>query len=211
MRKYIFLSIALLQGVLVFGQGGAPEMKTDLPTIIPPSPTVAGLMKFEEVPVSNYTGIPDVSIPLFSTIAKYGLNFNMSLSYHPGSIKKDDVAGFTGLGWSLMAGGTISRTVRDIPDEFYGYIGSGESAELKIGLYHTSNSPSGFHQNNYYNIIDSLPSTHNFNHESEEINRFLFETAIKNRFDSKHDLYQFNFMGYSGRFIIEKNQMEVLR
>lgn len=43
-----------------------PEIKTDLPTVIPPSPTVAALMKFEEVPVSNYTGVPDISIPLYS-------------------------------------------------------------------------------------------------------------------------------------------------
>lgn len=202
MKKYIVVSIVLFWGVFGFGQ--APEIKTDIPNIIPPSPTVAGLMKFEEVPVSNYTGIPDISVPLFTTTANHGLPINISLSYHPGSIKKDEMAGFTGLGWSLIAGGTISRTVRDIPDDFYGNIGSGASAKLKVGIYHNDPSSYPLHENNYYGIIDSLPSNYSFDHESEEINRFFFETAIKNTFDSKHDLYQFNFMGYSGRFVIKK-------
>jgi YD repeat-containing protein len=202
MRKYSLLIIALLQSILLFGQGPSiPEIKAELPTVIPPSPTVAALMKFEEVPVSNYTGVPDVSIPLFSTTANHGLAFNMSLNYHPSGIKKEDVPGFTGLGWSLLAGGTISRTVRDVPDDHYS-LGS-MYTKLKVGLYH--NNPSyGDYENNYYSIIDSLPADHIFDHFSEEINRFFFEAGVKQQFDSKHDLYQYNFMGYTGRFIIEK-------
>ena len=34
--------------------------------MFPAAPTANNLMKFEEVPVSYYTGIPDVSIPLFN-------------------------------------------------------------------------------------------------------------------------------------------------
>ena len=33
----------------------APPQPSDLPTILPPSPTVAALMHFEEVPVNNYS------------------------------------------------------------------------------------------------------------------------------------------------------------
>jgi hypothetical protein len=60
MKKYLLL-VAVTINTALFAQN--PEIKTDLPTIIPPSPTVAALMKFEEVPVSNYTGVPDISIP----------------------------------------------------------------------------------------------------------------------------------------------------
>jgi len=194
MRK-IFIIVFIILGFKAIAQN--PEIKSDLPTIIPPSPTVAALMKFEEVPVSNYTGVPDVSIPLFSTTANHGLEVNIALSYHPSSIKKDEISGFTGLGWSLIAGGTISRTVRDIPDECYDLVNK------KIGIYHNGSNPV-HHRNNYYNVIPLLNSNYNFNREDEEINRFLFEANEKKLFDSKHDLFQFNFMGYTGRFIIEK-------
>jgi YD repeat-containing protein len=195
MRKYSLVITLLVFVNVCFSQN--PEINTELPSLVPPSPTVSALMKFEEVPVSNYTGVPDVSIPLYSTTTKHGLEVNISLSYHPSSIKKDDISGFTGLGWSLIAGGTISRTVRDIPDECY------DLAKRKIGIYHNASNPNQ-HRNNYYDVIPLLNSNYNFNTEDEEINRFLFETNEKNLFDSKHDLYQFNFMGYTGRFIIEK-------
>ena len=202
MKRYSLLLIILFQSIIVLGQGpSTPEIKSELPTIIPPSPTVANLMKFEEVPVSNYTGVPDISIPLYSTTANHGLDVSVSLSYHPSSIKKEDAPSFTGLGWSLIAGGTISRTVRDVPDDHFS-LGSTYS-KLKVGIYH--NNPSfGNHENNYYKIIDSLPADRSFNHNSQAINRFLFESGVKQQFDTKHDLYQFNFMGNTGRFIIEK-------
>lgn len=201
MRKYTLLIIVLLQSVVVFGQ--AEELiKTDLPTIIPPSPTVATLMKLEEVPVNNYTGTPDISIPLFNIIGNHGLAFNMSLNYSPSSVKKEEIAGYTGLGWSLLAGGSISRTVRDIPDD--AYVIANNFHTKKIGIYHND---SGYlsERNNYYDIESLLTSNFNFDRENENINRFLFETNEKHHFDSKHDLYQFNFMGYAGRFIIKKS------
>jgi hypothetical protein len=40
----------------------------------------------------------------------------VSLSYHA-SLKVDDVASWIGAGWSLNAGGVITRSVRGRPDE----------------------------------------------------------------------------------------------
>lgn len=200
MKNYSLLIIVVLQSIVVSGQN-TPEIKADLPTIIPPSPTVAALMKFEEVPVSNYTGIPDISIPLFSTTTNHGLDINIALSYSPSSIKKEENAGYTGLGWSLIAGGTISRTVRDIPDD--AYVQSSNFTSKKIGIYHNDSNLAG-DNNNYYDMLPLLTSTYSFDREDEAINRFLFEANEKQKFDTKHDLYQFNFMGFTGRFIIEK-------
>lgn len=200
MKNYSLLIIVVLQSIVVSGQN-TPELKADLPSIIPPSPTVAALMKFEEVPVSNYTGIPDISIPLFSTTANHGLDINIALSYSPSSIKKEENAGYTGLGWSLIAGGTISRTVRDIPDD--AYVQPSNFTAKKIGIYHNDGNLAG-DNNNYYDMLPLLTSTYSFDREDEAINRFLFEANEKQKFDTKHDLYQFNFMGFTGRFIIEK-------
>jgi hypothetical protein len=176
--------------------------KNHVPNIIPPSPSVSGLMKFEEIPVSNYTGVPDISIPLFSDNTFFGLNISVGISYHTASVKKNDVASSTGLGWSLMAGGTISRTVMGLPDEYY------DSSTGKCGIYHVSN--------NFYTVLNLVNNNNLYDPELTnhlETNKFMFEANEKQIFDTKHDLYQYNFLGRSGRFIIKKveNEYQVIK
>jgi YD repeat-containing protein len=219
MKKY-FIVFTLLLCKNIYCQN--PEIKTDLPTIIPPSPTVAALMKFEEVPVSNYTGVPDISIPLFSsTTHSKDINLDISLKYHPSGVAADERASDVGLGWSLFAGGTISRTVRGLPDEILIYPGSGHGPVSdpigKIGLYHTNLANNS---NNYYFFKENIANvtqdyyTPNLSQQVQNIgNEFLWNAAIKGKYDTEHDLWQFNFMGKSGRFYIKKNgsnQLEVV-
>jgi YD repeat-containing protein len=200
MKLYRLLFLAFIQVYLVYGQDNA-TIKTDLPTILPPSPTVAALMKFEEVPVSNYTGVPDISIPLFntSTLSK-DINLDISLKYHISGIAANEVASDVGLGWSLFAGGTISRTVRGLPDEELAPPG-GQNGSGKIGIYHDDIY---INANNYYNLFDDNGNLMNSSN-TEMLNEFLWEVNEKKKYDSEHDLWQFNFLGYSGRFYIKKN------
>ncbi len=166
-------------------------ISTQLPEIIPPSPTVASLMKFEEIPVSNYTGIPDISIPIYNmeTISK-DLSVNVSLNYHPADIQISSVASCTGVGWSLFAGGSISRTVRGLPDEL--------KSGSKRGIYHSDNEYDDVFFDDNWNYITPQPT--------EEYHSFLWDTYINGQKDTEQDIYQFNFMGYSGRFLIRKNK-----
>lgn len=88
----------------------------DLPKIIPPSPEAASLGKFTEVPISHYTGLPNVSIP----IASYevgGKSFPVGISYHARGVQVAEVASRVGIGWALNAGGQISRQIRNQPDD----------------------------------------------------------------------------------------------
>ncbi|WP_316795509.1 hypothetical protein [Pedobacter agri] len=198
--------ISLLCFWQIFNAQQAPQIKTDLPTIIPPAPTAAALMKYEEIAVNNYTGIPDVSIPLLSlpTNSK-DLQLDISLKYHPGNVKGDNVAGDVGLGWNLFTGGTISRTVRGLPDEIYIPALSGSNIQSKIGLYHTAN---GSFNNFYYAKIGNLSQ---FVYDQPyDANKYYWETVEQNKFDTEQDLWQFNFMGKTGRFYIKKNQDGVL-
>ena len=161
-------------------------MAQELPQVIPPSPTVANLMHFEEVPISYYTGQPNISIPIYSKQLNSDLSMNIALFYNTQGVKIDNISGWTGTGWSLMAGGSISRTVRDLPDE----ISPTNSSHSKKGIYH---------QNDYWIYLNQTGT------ESIEYNYNVLkpgEADSKN--DSKPDLYQFNFMGYSGRFIVFK-------
>jgi hypothetical protein len=81
------------------------------------SPTAANLGVYGEMPVSYYTGTPNISIPLYEIKGKQ-VTVPVSLSYHPSGIRPEIHPGPVGLGWSLQAGGVISRTVRgNSPDE----------------------------------------------------------------------------------------------
>lgn len=91
----------------------------DIPKVTPPSPNAASLGKYGDIPVSLYTGIPNISIPLYTiTVGKFSLP--ISLSYHSQGLKVEERAGWVGLGWSLNAGGVITRTVHGLADEVGG-------------------------------------------------------------------------------------------
>ncbi|RNC85968.1 MAG: hypothetical protein ED557_04155 [Balneola sp.] len=80
------------------------------------SPTAYSLGKYGETPVSLYTGVPDISIPI-TTITGASYSLPISLSYHAGGIKAQEVASWVGLGWSLNAGGVITRSTRGDADD----------------------------------------------------------------------------------------------
>jgi YD repeat-containing protein len=203
MKKYSLLVIVLLQSIIVLGQ--EIPIKKELPTIVPPSPTVAALMKFEEIPVNNYTGVPDISIPLFnSTTRSKDINLNLSLKYHSTGVAVDEKASNVGLGWSLFAGGTISRTVKGMPDEL---LKEPYTFEAKIGIYQDQTTVTNFpnRYDEFLNIIDNVSNPTNAQKELRK--EYLFESNEKGKYDNEHDLWQFNFMGHTGRFFIKKNNV----
>jgi YD repeat-containing protein len=88
----------------------------DLPKVTPPSPNAASLGKYGDVPVGRYTGVPDLSIPLY-TIALGDFQMPIGLSYHSQGLKVEEKSGNIGLSWTLNAGGVITRTVKGLADE----------------------------------------------------------------------------------------------
>lgn len=90
-----------------------------LPKVLPPSPDAASLARYGEVPVDLSKGIPSISIPIYE-IQSGSLKVPISLSYHASGLKVNDVASSTGTGWSLNAGGAITRAVNSLPDEANG-------------------------------------------------------------------------------------------
>jgi hypothetical protein len=75
--------------------------------IIPQSPEVAGLGKFGDIPVGEYTGTPNISIPIY-VVKEGNLQLPISLSYHASGIQVSQEATWVGLGWNLIAGGNIA-------------------------------------------------------------------------------------------------------
>jgi hypothetical protein len=111
MKKSIIKTLNLLAFFL-----SASVFAQDLPTIVPPSPEAASLGKFAEVPISHYTGLPNISIPItsFNLGSK---SFPVSLSYHARGVRVEEIASRTGIGWALNAGGQISRQIRSTADD----------------------------------------------------------------------------------------------
>lgn len=110
-KLFIILLLAIIGSVLpALGQSN-PE----LPQMIPPSPEASALGKYGEIPVGKSTGVPNISVPVYE-IKTSRFNLPISLSYHASGIKVDQTATWVGLGWSLNAGGVITRTILGEPD-----------------------------------------------------------------------------------------------
>lgn len=76
------------------------------------TPQTYAFEKYGNIPVNLYTGMIDMRIPLYNLNIDGENSINVMLSYDSSGFiphKKGDLGG---MGWSLIAGGRISRTVR---------------------------------------------------------------------------------------------------
>jgi YD repeat-containing protein len=156
------------------------------PIVIPPSPDVASLMKFTDVPVSYYTGTPQISFPLY-TLKSNCASVNIGLGYNASGIKVEEEASWIGLGWNLMAGGAISRSVVGKPDENtpgYRY----DAKALKLPLY-TAATP--------YDWLNTLSTCDMLN-------------MSNGTRDVSPDIYYLNFNGYSAKMYFDQNGTPLL-
>lgn len=115
-RILLLMKVVMLLPNLVISQSGDID---NLKNIVPPSPNASSLGKYGEWPVSLYTGVPNISIPVY-TLKGRGVAVPISLSYHAAGNKVGEIASWVGLGWSLHAGGIISRSVKGLPDDIQG-------------------------------------------------------------------------------------------
>uniref|UniRef100_UPI00404A79BE hypothetical protein n=1 Tax=Gelidibacter sp. TaxID=2018083 RepID=UPI00404A79BE len=182
LKELQFTLIVVFYSTLISAQNGFPNQNAsaDLPTIISPAPTVAGLMRFEEVPIDAYSGQPNISIDLLSVPISSNMNYNLTLAYNTQGVRLDERSSWVGKGWSLISGGVISRSIKGLPDET-NFLPGGR------GVYH----------NNFENFSSFTLA------QKEE---FLWKTANGDeKYDSDYDLYQYNILGRTGRFIVEKD------
>ncbi|MDQ0636545.1 hypothetical protein QF042_000110 [Pedobacter sp. W3I1] len=115
MKNFLLLSVL---AVFIAGKVSAQDANSILKKMTPPSPDVASLGKFLETPVSLYTGVPSISIPIIELTAGKA-RLPVSIDYHAGGIRVDEIASSIGLGFSLNAGGIISKKVNGFPDFSY--------------------------------------------------------------------------------------------
>ncbi|MEP3386211.1 MAG: hypothetical protein ABJN84_16735, partial [Flavobacteriaceae bacterium] len=112
--KQVLLLLALSAQLMLNAQ-----VEVELPNIVPLSPDAASIAKYGEIPVSYFTGVPNIAIPIHN-ISSGELYLPLLLSYHAGGNKVESIASWVGLGWSLSSIPSISRSVRGIADDVGG-------------------------------------------------------------------------------------------
>lgn len=164
------------------------DYRSTLPGYIPASPTASSLAIFSDYPVSYYTGVPDISIPLYEVNID-GYKLPISLNYHASGVRVNQEASWVGLGWALNAGGVISRTVKCY-DDFLEYTYPGKS--LRAGYYDgpEANNPT---VNDYFTTI----------YDGTVARKELIT-------DSEPDIFSYSLPGLSGKFLIDKSRGAVL-
>jgi len=178
--KKIKINGTLIILLVFFSKIACGQVEQKLPNAIPPSPNAASLGKYGEIPVSLYTGLPNISISILNSNIKQ-FDFSINLSYHASGLKVEEYASSYGTGWTLNAGGVISVSFRGVDDKDYnGYLNNdGQYAKL---------------------IQKYLKNEMSWAEKQE----FLLQCS-KGQIDTEPDLFTFNFCGHSGKFTFDSN------
>ena len=159
---------------------------------IPPSPTVASLVTVEKDEANN-AGQISQTVSLWQI--KLGeKSFPINLTYSSSGVKVEEIPSYVGTGWNLSAGGVITRSVIDLPDD----IDDGLHGK---GILHT-NLLSEI--DNHYNTINSQGYVESTSKDffKQKIN----ENNLDTRNDTQPDIFYYNFFGVNGQFVFDKNK-----
>jgi RHS repeat-associated protein len=115
-KKTVIVFLSLMLGIASKGYNASDISKQIIREVEPISPQADVLKKFGEYPMDYSTGVPNISIPLYEIkVGSYTLP--ISISYHASGIKLQDVSSPIGLGWALIAGGSIIRQIKGAVDK----------------------------------------------------------------------------------------------
>lgn len=110
MKKRVFFIFILCWGI--FGMSRAQKFE--------PGEQAKGLADLKSSSVDYSTGTFNYTIPLFELSSGH-FTLPVSLVYSARGVKVDEAEGPWGIGWNLMCGGVITRTVRGgLADDYYG-------------------------------------------------------------------------------------------
>ncbi|THU33563.1 hypothetical protein FAM09_25795 [Niastella caeni] len=148
--------------------------------VTPVSPEAAALAKMVNYPVNLNTGVPDISIPLY-TIETGGMALPVTLQYHAGGFNINEHSTRAGLGWSLSCDLQITRTVNGLDDfDYRGYL---QNSDIK------SHNPAN---NATYYPLGPANWQHAYRFSAGEL-------------DGMPDKYYYKLLNKSGSFYFRKN------
>jgi hypothetical protein len=157
------------------------------------SPEVAAFNKNIETPVSLYTGVPNISIPLYNIHIR-DVDVPITLDYHAGGIRADEEATWVGLGWSLNYGGQITRTIKGSADE-KSYFGA--TGEYSVAGFNSL--PTNITTDVINGTTQIILST-----SDEEREEDIEDAKMGESHDYMPDDFHYSVLGYSGEFMFSQ-------
>lgn len=181
--KYSIFIILIFCFMGIKAQSGTGSEFSDpgyMMKMTPPSPTAFSFSKYGDTGINESMGIITPEIPI-GTYKAGSITLPISINYSGNGVKVDQAATWTGINWSIAAGGAITRQVRGEDDLM-------------------SHIRSKFYSWDVLQAMDIFTSTSNYN----EVESFVYDTFI----DSEVDMFYFNFLGYSGSFYLTEEDGE---
>lgn len=96
---------------------GSNDYSIKMPDFPYKSPEAAAFQKYGEFQMNEYTGNPNINIPLY-TIKDRDIEIPLALSYDASGIKVGQEASWVGLGWNLNVGGCINLVQAGTLDKY---------------------------------------------------------------------------------------------
>jgi YD repeat-containing protein len=187
------------------------------------SPNAATLVNAHSSAVAPYTGALTLSIPLYR-LQERQVDIPISLNYAATGFKPDEQPGWVGMGWSLEAGGVITRSVQDLPDELTmdspplqvptGLVPrvAGKSSLYKAGLFWMNDWQSLWDNARAGTTPQALLTLAEANDERvanwpnprgpQEPTASPAIEGLTNVLDTEPDIFTFSFPGGSGKFYL---------
>ena len=187
--------------------------------LVPVSPSEFQFLKHTEIPVSEYTGIPSISVPIY-TVNVDGVSVPISLNYHAGGVRVSEDASWVGLGWDMTFGSVI-QMINDQDD--YGYSWGELNPKVLPDYYHNAIPGSFAYRWNYFLYCNgttqglswtpTLPvnspqanfgfmiATDYYAPVNGEFNTRRLELFDYPEYDSEPDIFKANFLGHSINYI----------
>jgi YD repeat-containing protein len=176
-----YFNTFILSFLIFFGASDVIHAQVNLENIIPISPNAAAVARYGEVPVGYFTGIPNISIPIY-TIKTKTMALPLSLDYHAGGNKVEAIASWVGLSWNLSNIPSISRAVKNQPDD-----GSG----------------------GYFTTLYNNKTTRDLYNSMNDTNWYEFwqymQAVYSGVADSEPDIFSYTLNGKSGKFFYNQD------
>ena len=194
----------------------------------PVSPTAFQFLKYTEMPVSEYTGVANISVPLYQ-VQEDGITIPLSLTYHSGGFRTSDEASWVGLGWDLTVG-SIVQEVNNIDDynaakliqpDYQNYGGSPTFLPERFAYGTACPGCTGPGWSNPYPIFSGTPTYSyavatnyympiNGNFDDQPDGQTICQEGPSNSWDSDPDIFKASFLGHEITFTLNYKNSQIV-
>ena len=190
-KKQIFLISILI--LFIYSSTYSQKLELDIP-----SPQSYDFIRYGNIPISGYTGSLGLTIPIYQ-YSDNDFSFNIDVKYSSSGFKPNKRSGIVGQDWFLNAGGTITRSINGLPDDIVNF--------EKIYDSGASTLTSGYYSLAKLKVFNN-DDLSNIDYGNSELRFYEDDFRIKYNdvfYETQPDIFNFNFMGYSGKFFFDAN------